>query len=106
MACQTMNRSSYKEVGPFITCSDSTFQEFEEFVEKWRKGLVPDFHGETGLKKNDKGRPLPRPFKDLTANVFRPLNGLKDIELRQVWRGLALGSLWMKKPASLKHATT
>ncbi|KAL3691616.1 hypothetical protein R1sor_005267 [Riccia sorocarpa] len=97
---QTMGRKSYKEVISLVCCSDDTFKEFENFVSAWQKGEIPDVYGALGKPKGERdvGKVL-RDFSQLSVNIFRPVNGLPDEDLKLVWSQLAQGSVWVSRPA-------
>ncbi|KAL3694509.1 hypothetical protein R1sor_008160 [Riccia sorocarpa] len=99
MVSQTMGRKSHKEVILLVCCSDKTFSAFERFVLKWKQGLIPNVQGNTGRPHNDKRIEFDRDYSKLSVNRFRPVNGLSDEELKQVWTLLELGAVWVAKPA-------
>ncbi|KAL3686968.1 hypothetical protein R1sor_013277 [Riccia sorocarpa] len=99
MVSQTMGRKSHKEVISLVCCSDETFAAFESFVLKWRQRLILDVQGNTGRPHNDKGIEFDRDYSQLSVNRFRPVNGLSDQELKQVWTLLESGAVCVAKPA-------
>ncbi|KAL3691380.1 hypothetical protein R1sor_005031 [Riccia sorocarpa] len=97
-----MGRKSHKEVISLVCCSDATFDAFEQFVLRWKKGEVPDVHGALGKPQGERDvGEVDRDFSQLSVNRFRPVNGLVDEDLKLVWNQLEKGSVWVSRPA--KH---
>ncbi|KAL3680739.1 hypothetical protein R1sor_023695 [Riccia sorocarpa] len=97
-----MGRKSHKEVIFSVCCSDATFDAFEQFVLRWKKGEVPDVYGALGKPKGERDvGEVDHDFSQLSVNRFRPVNGLVDEDLKLVWNQLEKGFVWVSRPA--KH---